>query len=223
MILIDSRHGGKAVIFDFDGVIIDSTEVQRRALFESYELIVGGKDHPSFDEFLSHSGDSLVNILRKMKLPVEMVGHYKVVSRRNLGDIKVYEGIEELLIKLRNRKVKCGIFTGKDRARTLEILTYHCLMEYFDVVVCSDDIERPKPDPEGLLLAMKALDVDVRDAIMVGDAPNDIASACNAMVKSIRVSWGEASKCTFGQYVPDFTADTVEKLFECIVKLSSAN
>lgn len=60
----------RAVIFDFDGVIINSLEVQRKAFTASYNKVIG-EGTPPFKEFLSHSGNSIHNIFEIMGLPSE--------------------------------------------------------------------------------------------------------------------------------------------------------
>ena len=208
----------KAVIFDFDGVIINSIGIQKKALIESYEKVVGGESPPSFDEFLSHSGDSLTNIFKKMSLPLSMIGHYHEVSRKNITSIEVFEGIRELLTVLKMRNFLCGIFTGKDRVRTIEILNYHDLLRYFDIVVCSDDISHPKPHPQGLIMALEQLGVPEHHALMVGDAPNDIRCAKAANVQSVGVLWGETDRDMFILTPPDSWVSSVDELRSCILK-----
>ena len=206
---------GKAVVFDFDGVIINSSEVQKQALLESYRMVVG-EGFPSVDEFFSHSGDSLENIFKKMKLPAEMLEPYRKLSKESLKDIKVHEGMEDLLIRLRNRKVKCALCTGKDRERTLQILDYIGLRDYFDVIVCSDDVTFPKPDPESLMSAMELMGESAGDTVMVGDAVNDILCAKAADVSSIAVSWGDTKPDVLRKEAPGYLVSDIIELGECL-------
>ncbi|HEX2927154.1 MAG TPA: HAD-IA family hydrolase [Ruminiclostridium sp.] len=206
---------GKVVVFDFDGVIINSSEVQKQALLDSYRLVVG-EGYPSVDEFFGHSGDSLENIFNKMKLPAQMLGPYRKFSRENMKEIKVHEGMEDLLIQLRNKEVKCALCTGKDRERTLEILKYIGFINYFDVIVCSDDVTFPKPAPESLLSAMALLGESADNTVMVGDAKNDILCAKSAGVQSIAVSWGDTKPDILSKESPDFLVSDLKELGECL-------
>ncbi len=199
------------IIFDFDGVIINSTEIQRRALMESYKLIVG-EGEPSFEEFLSHSGDSLENILLKMKLPLDMIEPYRRISRERIGAVRIYNGMKDLLERLNNQGYKCALCTGKDRVRTLELLERLELIDYFETVVCSDDVEKPKPYPDSLILAIDKLCISPEDAIIIGDAKNDIICAKSAGVKVIAVTWGDVSRDSLKNESPDYLVDTVEEL-----------
>jgi 3-amino-5-hydroxybenzoic acid synthesis related protein len=204
-------------MFDFDGVIIDSRELQKKALLESFTLFYND-GQPSYEEFFSHSGNSLSNILQKMGLTQKMVEPYREFCQKNISDIRVFEEMPELLSFLKSNHFKCGLCTGKDRHRTIEILHHFELFRYFDVVVCSDDVQHPKPHAESLLKAMDTLNLKNDRVVMVGDAENDIRCAKNAGVSSIGVTWGEYPFTLEGEAAPDMLANTVEELRESILQ-----
>lgn len=195
----------KNIIFDFDGVIINSHDVQVKALTESYNTIVGG-GVPPYDEFFLLSGDSLTNIFTQLGLPLEMIPIYQKVSRENIGLIKIHDGMLELLQKLNESGYNCALCTGKDRSRTIEILQYFNIEHLFKIVICSDDVETPKPHPESLLLIMNELGAMKSDTVMIGDGVNDILSAKNAGIYSIAVTWGDVSKVELQKYASDYIA-----------------
>ncbi len=203
------------VICDFDGVIIKSSHIQKWALQESYRLVVG-RGSPSVDEFFSHSGDSLENIFAKMGFPSEMVEIYRRISWERMGEIIVYDGMRELLAKLNAVGYRCALCTGKERRRTMEMLRKFSLDQYFDAVVCSDDVEHPKPAPDSLLLAMTRIGARIEDSVMVGDARNDILCARNAGMTIIAVTWGDAPREVIEQSLPDYIVDNVDQLWVTI-------
>ncbi|WP_064199363.1 HAD family hydrolase [Brevibacillus brevis] len=201
----------KSVVFDFDGVIIDSLEVQRKAFFDSFQLVSNGP-LPSFEEFLGHSGDSIPNIFSKMNLPLSMVEHYRRIASSNIHLIEIVEGMEEILRFIQNEGWKCGLCTGKDRKRTIHILKEFELIDYFDTVVCSDDVTHPKPHPESLLLAIEQLHSNVDHSVFVGDGKNDLICARESQVKSIAVAWGHNSVEVLQQESPSYFAYSVDEL-----------
>lgn len=209
----------KGIIFDFDGVIIDSFKVQEKALRQSYKLIVG-EGEPSVDEFFSLSGDSLENIFKQMNLPLAMVEPYKKISSENMDDILVFEGIVEMLKKLKKLDYKVGLCTGKNRERTIEILEYLDLKKYFDSIVCSDDVKKSKPAPDSLLYVIEQLGLTSEETIMVGDAPNDIKCAKNAKVTSIAASWGVMKQDLIEAEKPDCIVYSVENFVETVEDLN---
>lgn len=212
----------KAVIFDFDGVIINSSEVQKHALLESFKLVVG-KGEPSISDFFSHSGDSLQNILTKMNLPIEMIEPYKMFSRERIKDIKVHTGMKDFLEYLISRDVKCALCTGKDRERTIEILDLIGLRNYFDVIICSDDVSAPKPNPESLQYAINCLGGNINHSVMVGDAKNDILCAKAANVPCIAVTWGDTETHILEKESPDYIVSDIKELSGCIDRVLKLN
>ncbi|MBD5534772.1 MAG: HAD-IA family hydrolase [Lachnospiraceae bacterium] len=210
----------KTVCFDFDGVIISSIEVQRCAFKESYHQATGKyADEKLLKEFFHNSGDSLKNIFQKMELPLEMIEPYRKISIDQMDKIRVFEGMRELLEKLKRNGILCGLCTGKDRTRTLMILDILKLDQYFTSVVCSDDVSKAKPDPESLFTLMKNLNADPDNVVMVGDANNDVKCARSAKVPVIGVSWGDVEREVLLQDKPDYLADTVSELDNYIGKL----
>ncbi len=106
----------KNIIFDFDGVIINSHDVQVKSLTESFNVICG-EGVPPYDDFFKLSGDSLKNIFTQLGLPLEMIPIYQRISRENIGLIKIHEGMIELLQKLNEMDCTCALCTGKDKAK----------------------------------------------------------------------------------------------------------
>lgn len=208
----------KAVIFDLDGVIIQSSQVQKYAFIKSYETYYGKYRKPPIEEFFEHCGNSLTNIFKIMGLTQEMIPLYQQLSRERVKDIHVFDGIHELMGQLKEQGTKCGICTGKDRERTIEILTHHKLLSYFDTIVCSDDVEHAKPAPDSLSVALRNLQIDAKDAVMVGDAVNDILCAKAASVFSIAVTWGDQTKEVLEGAKPDLLMHSIEELRNHILK-----
>ncbi|MCI8377740.1 MAG: HAD hydrolase-like protein [Lachnospiraceae bacterium] len=210
------------LIFDFDGVVIDSEKVQEHAFYESYREVVGDGNCPEFAEYMKHTGDSLPNIFRKMGLPEEMAGPYRRISREAIDKVIVLDEVVALIRRMREKGVRCAICTGKDRVRTIEILEHYRIAELFDAVVCSDDVDHPKPSPEPTLLAMERIGAIRENTILIGDGYNDILSAKAAGACSVLVSW-----C--GNYCPeaageaDYDAGSVSELKEILVSRLADN
>lgn len=205
----------KAIVFDFDGVIIDSLELQKFAYEKSYQIVIG-KPPKRFSEFITYSGSSLTHIISSMNLPEEMCDKYIEISRERLDLIKVFPGAKQLLERLKAGQYKCGLCTGKDRERTIEILKIMDLYSYFDAIVCSDDVNNPKPHAESLQLVTRKLKVRNVDCLMVGDSKNDILCAKNAKIISVAVDWGAFDKETLLKKSPDYYVENFDKLYNCI-------
>ncbi|MHB8062584.1 MAG: HAD family hydrolase [Ruminiclostridium sp.] len=196
----------RAVLFDLDGVIIDSEIVIKAAFTLSFRQEVGTGE-PPINEYFMQMGDSFENIMKKMGLPRTMKEPFMKYSRLLVNLIELHTGIKELLEILYARDFKMAVITGKDGERTREILKKLAIEHYFDIVVASDEVKNPKPHPESLNVALNCFGLSPELAIMVGDAPNDIIAARRAGVQSCAVTWGTTSKADLVVEKPTFIVD----------------
>ena len=172
-----------------DGCLIDSAEVQKAAFFGSYAAVVGDDKCPTYKEYLKYTGDSVDNVFKKMGLPLEMAPIYRQISANSIDKVSVYWDIIKVIHDLRQYGCKIGICTGKDHYRAEAILNYYHIDSYFDIIVGADDIDEPKPSPLPVLYAIKKLNIDKNDTILIGDGYNDILCAKNASIRSILTLW----------------------------------
>lgn len=206
---MNKASSGLKLIFDLDGCLIDSSEVQKAAFFGSYQEIVGDDKCPAYEEYIKHTGDSVDGMLKKMGLPASMAVPFRRISRESVDKIKVNWEAMQLIRQLREEGCKAAICTGKDHDRTVDILQYYHIDDLFDVLVCADDVAEPKPSAMPILEAIRQLGCTKEDAIMVGDGYNDIKSAQNAGVQSILTLWyGDAGV----QRDADFYVHNVDEL-----------
>ncbi len=204
------------LVFDLDGCLIDSSEVQKAAFFGSYEEIVGDNNCPSYEEYIKHTGDSVDGMLKKMGLPAAMAASFRRISSDSVDKIKVNWEAIHMIRELREKGCKVAICTGKDHYRTVDILKYYHIDDLFDVLICADDVSEPKPSAMPILEAIKQLGSAKEDTIMIGDGYNDILSARNAGVRSVLTLW-------YGdEGVPkeaDSVVDSVKELREVLYPL----
>lgn len=205
----------KIIAFDLDGVLINSHNLQKHALKTAYEKVYQRQEEPPYESFFLHSGNSLENIFRLLGLSDKMVPIYKKVSQENIQMIVLHQGIRELLSDLSERNVSCSICTGKDQKRTKEILRYLKIDIYFDLVISSDIVNSPKPNPESLFKIKDYYAAKNEEIILVGDGINDIRCAKAAGIKSIAVTWGDGTKSNLLLEQPTdiaFTTDDLRKI-----------
>nr|AXL05432.1 phosphoglycolate phosphatase [uncultured bacterium]AXL05438.1 phosphoglycolate phosphatase [uncultured bacterium] len=179
------RH---VVVFDLDGVIVDSFAVMSEAFAIAYAEVVGDGPAP-FEEYRRHLGRYFPDIMRIMALPLEMEEPFVRESYRLADQVKVFDGVLELLLTLRVRGLRLAIATGKSGPRARSLLDKLGLLPFFEHVIGSDEVARPKPAPDIVRHALDLLDVPAEQAIMVGDAPTDLASAQGAGVASAAALW----------------------------------
>jgi AHBA synthesis associated protein len=178
----------QAVIFDLDGVVVDSFAVMGKAFAVAYAEVVGDGPAP-FEEYRRHMGRYFPDIMRIMGLPLAMEEPFVRESYRLAPEVPVFDGIVELLVTLRVRGLRLAIATGKTGSRARSLLDQLGLLPFFAHVIGSDEVARPKPAPDMVAHALDLLDVPAERAIMVGDAPTDLASARGAGVASAAALW----------------------------------
>lgn len=199
------------LIFDLDGCLIDSKEVQKAAFFGSYMEVVGDSNCPTYEEYIRHTGDSVDNVLKKMGLPPEMAEPFRRISSKSIDKVIVNWEVVDLIREMRKQGCKIAICTGKDHYRTEDILRYYGIDDLFDVLICADDVTEPKPSAMPALAAIEAMAVNRNTCVLIGDGYNDILCARKAGIRSILTLWyGDTG-------VPrksDWTVQTVKELKE---------
>jgi AHBA synthesis associated protein len=193
------RH---AVIFDLDGVIVDSFAVMSEAFAIAYAEVVGDGPAP-FEEYRRHLGRYFPDIMRIMNLPPAMEEPFVRESSRLADQVTVFDGVIELLLTLRVRGLRLAVATGKSGVRARSLLDRLGLLPFFAYVIGSDEVARPKPAPDIVRRALSLLDLPAERAIMVGDAPTDLASAQGADVASVAALWAVSDEAELLAAGPD--------------------
>ncbi|WP_431977540.1 HAD-IA family hydrolase [Micromonospora haikouensis] len=194
--------GVRAVVLDLDGVLVDSLAVAREAFALAYAEVVGGGVAP-VDEYCRHPGRYLPDVLRLMGLPAAMADPFVRESNRLAHLVTPVPGAAGLLGVLRGRGIGLAVATGRSGVRARDLLGRLDLLRLVDHVVGSDEVAHPKPAPDIVRRALELLDVAPADALMVGDAPSDLASARAAGVLAVAALWGESDAATLLAAGPD--------------------
>ncbi|GAA3992040.1 hypothetical protein GCM10022384_44740 [Streptomyces marokkonensis] len=196
------EHPKSIVVFDLDGVIVDSTEVMRKAFSIAYAEVVGEGPAP-FEEYNRHLGRYFPDIMRIMDLPLEMEEPFVRESYRMAHLVPMFDGVPELLRTLRERGFRLAVATGKSGPRARSLLRQLGVLDLFDHVIGSDEIDRPKPAPDIVLHALDLLGAEAHSAMMIGDAVTDLASARGAGVTAVAALWGESDAAALLAAEPD--------------------
>ncbi len=208
------------VLFDFDGTLMDTTDVIVGSWQHTFVTLTGKegdlkKIYRTFGEILR---DSMVKMFPDND-PDEAVEIYRSYHRDNFGErIKVFPGMRELLAELKSQSIKTALVTSRAYVTAMEGLESYELLEYFDALVTCDDTDRHKPDPEPVNIALGKLGSKPENALMIGDSMYDIMCARNAGVRSVLVGWQLAvtPEEINGENGPDYTVKTAEEILELI-------
>jgi HAD superfamily hydrolase (TIGR01549 family) len=181
----------RLVIFDLDGTLVDTLEATFRCFQEAVAPTLGRV--PSREEILDRFGPADHRIVSEWvgegeaKAAVERLYACYETAFRDSGP---FPGMVDLVLDLRRAGRRTAIFTGRGRASTEAIVRGMKLEGLFDAIVCGDEIEHPKPAPDGLLKILEMLNTQREDAIYVGDTVKDMEAARRAGVAMIAALWG---------------------------------
>jgi len=183
--------GLKAIIFDFDGTLANTLpicDVAFQHVFKQFD----DKDLSS-EEIRAMFGPSETGIIRENLLhthkeqAIEL--YYEMYEEHHNAFVEPNSEIDNLISYLKEAGLKLGIVTGKAR-RSLDISLKALQMEnMFDVIVTGDDVEKPKPHPEGVHKALSQLEVQHSEAMFIGDSNADIHAGIQTNVFTAGVHW----------------------------------
>lgn len=128
----------------------------------------------------------------------------------------LYDGVIEALEFLKSTGVKIGCVTNKASEFTLPILKDLGISEYFETVLCGDQVERKKPDPQPLLMSAETLSVNPQASMMLGDSMSDVKAARAAGFSIICMSYGYNHGEDIRDYNPDAVVDSMAEIKELI-------
>lgn len=179
----------KLVIFDMDGVILDSERVANLAWFqvsEKYDLglnieklkeIKGGTAGRTLEVLSKQVGKTLAEKIMEEKKEIQM----SIIKKEN--GIKLKEGVVELLKYIKEKGLKCIVATSTTKERAEKQLKETGVYGYFDNLVYGDEIKNGKPDPEIFLKTCEKIGVSPIEAVVIEDSVLGATAANRAGIK----------------------------------------
>jgi len=124
----------------------------------------------------------------------------------------VFPGIVDLLRKIRSSGRRLALFTGVEKNMMEYTLNPFKLSEFFEVRITADDIQKAKPDPEGILLALSRIKADAKESMYVGDSPADMVAGRQAGVLTGAALWSPENRGDPATEHPDYEFRSVQQL-----------
>jgi HAD superfamily hydrolase (TIGR01509 family) len=160
--------GLKAVLFDFNGIIINDESIHEQLIAELLlsenlrskpeeirKFSLGRSDRACLTDLLTYRGRVVSNTYLNQLIERKSISYRNYLEQ--LEQLPLYLGLENLLQQLQLADLKLGIVTGALGAEVELVLTRSGLKDYFPVIVAGDDITLSKPEPEGYLLGLQRL------------------------------------------------------------------
>ncbi len=184
----------KAVIFDMDGVVVDSTSYDFAAwkrLFSEFGLELS---FATYKSFLGMLGRDIVKKLMNRELTKNEAKTFEdkkeqyFIEAVGKGDLKAIDGLLKFLDELVKANYELALATAGSRMKVAAVLKKLNLEKYFGVIVTADDVIRGKPSPDIFLKAAEGLKYSPAECIVIEDAPNGVAAAKAAGMKCIAIT-----------------------------------
>jgi pyrophosphatase PpaX len=210
------RDGLRAVLFDWDGTLVNTAE----ASFRCYEKLFGSYgiafDREAFRRTYSPNWHLTYSSLglaeeRWPEADARWLTHYRE------EEIVLIEGAREALLRVREAGLRAGLVTSGDRVRVEQEVADFGMAEIFDVLVCAEDTVHRKPHPEPLLLALERLRLAAGQAAYVGDSPEDIQMAQAAGVRAVGIPGGFPNREALAAARPDALAPSLSAALDTIL------
>jgi len=176
----------KAVIFDFDGVILETEGPVHQSWAELYQEFGLTLTMDVWAQVIG-AGESVFNPMADIERQIGKLEDQEAVASRRLerenelvSAQRVLPGVTEILQEARRLGLLVGLASSSSCQWVVGHLKRLGLLDYFTVVRASDDVLRTKPDPDLYLAALNGLGVAADQAFAVEDSPNGITAAKRA-------------------------------------------
>ncbi|MDJ0842888.1 HAD family hydrolase [Crocosphaera sp.] len=226
----------KAVIFDFNGVIINDEEIHQELIneillgenlrpdpLEYQELCLGRSDRACLLDILSRRGRMVSDDYLDSLIEGKTIAYRQRIE--SLDELPIYPELKDFLTHLQQHNLKIGLVTGALASEAKFILEKAEILNKFEVIVGGDEIARSKPDPDGYLLAVErfnqldsSLQLKPENCLVIEDTPAGIEAAKRAKMQVVGIA--NTYPYHFMQrlsnwaidYFSDLELDRVEKL-----------
>ncbi|RCJ17524.1 HAD family hydrolase [Nostoc sp. ATCC 43529] len=196
----------KAVLFDFNGVIINDESIHLQLIDEiliqenlqpqrvnERQASLGRSDRACFTQLLSNRGR--VATEKYLTQLLHRKAEAYTLELEKIEKLPLYPGVEDLIFQVRSRNLKLGLVSGAIRKEIELVLNLAKLSEHFKIIVAGDDITTSKPEPDGYLLAVKKLNEEYpelnlqpQECLAIEDTPAGIQAAKRSHMQVVGVA-----------------------------------
>jgi len=207
----------KALIFDFDGLILDSEtpifqawkrlyhEYDQHLALEDWVDIIGVSpdDHHPIQDLHAVVGDRLDREAARKKV--------SQWEQEGVQQQQVLPGVKDTIAAAEAAGLKLGVASSSSHSWVDGHLERLNLLEHFHAIACSDDVRRSKPDPEVYHLVLQRLGLSPQQAVVLEDSPNGVLAAKRAGLYCVAVPNTMTEHLSFNQdgYQPDLIIESL--------------
>lgn len=212
--------GIKLIIYDLDGVLIDSNPAIRKSI--KYSLQEKDLDY-DLEKIMEHMGTPLHKIFEeifrdedKSKIP-EAVNIYRDFYRRKGKDELIIQNkVMDTLRYFKRKRIKQSIASNSSRELMEPILKSIGIMNHIDLFVGVEDVKRPKPHPNILELIIKKMDISNKETVFVDDSSTGLTAGKKAGTHIVGITTGVHTTHQIKSVEPDFIITRLDELINII-------
>lgn len=182
----------KAVIYDIDGTILDTLEMNLVPLMQIIKEETG--EDVSYEELLQYAGAPGLKTLADLHIkdvPKTYERWVKYVNEYEKG-ASLFEGFEEVFETFNGKFIQAIVSSKMKKQYQIDVVQKG-IDKYMQVAILAEDTDKHKPAPEPLFKCLEALSIRSDEAIFVGDTLNDYLAAKNANIDFAYAKWGSVS------------------------------
>ncbi|MBO0351410.1 HAD family phosphatase [Phormidium pseudopriestleyi FRX01] len=196
----------KAILFDFNGVIINDESIHEELINELllaenlrpkkgefWQICLGRSDRACIAELFALRGRFLTEEALNSLIACKAIAYQERLA--TLNKLPIFLGVEDLIFKLRGAQLKLAVVSGALRSEVELVLNRANMAQHFSAIVAGDDISASKPEPDGYLLAVERLNqqypelnLTPRDCLAIEDTPAGIQAAQRAGIQVVGIA-----------------------------------
>lgn len=188
----------KIIIFDFDGVILDSENSHFIAFNEGLKnLNINISEDEYYSKYISLDDRGVItNVVNDKNISVTNEEIDMIIKNKNdyfesrlIDNSKLFPGVEELIIQL-SKNFVLSIGSGANRSEIIKTLKNNNIYDYFEIIVSANEVNNPKPNPETYNRVLDNINTDfnINEIIVIEDSPGGIEAAKSAGLKCIAIT-----------------------------------
>lgn len=201
------------ILFDLDGVLVDSRPALRQAYHETILQYGGTPDEEWIETNLTESPAKVLTQHRLQWSDVRGSYWRNLVAARKASPGMI-EGIEEFVVHIHDSNIPMGVVTSLPDAQAHAALGG--LARYFKCVITYEMVKAVKPAPNGLLKASELLGIQPESSLFIGDTHKDLLAARSAKMQGVAVLWGLESEADLKRYSPDYLVASPAELLSVV-------
>ena len=214
----------KGVIFDMDGTIVDSLPYHHKA----WEIFFKHNKVENFSKKLKdYKGGGTLDLMKAVYgdkysiKELEIMSHDKEIIFRDIyrGNIQPINGFIEFIESLKSKNILIGLASNAIRENVILTLEELNVYNYFNSIICGDEVKKGKPDPEMFNKTLESFEIDNKHCLIFEDSIEGIQGACNSGINSV----GITSSSTHRILIDAGANGTIENYLNISDKLKKIN